>query len=42
LFEDKEQLNKKEEDFNISKIVSKSAHKIIKKMPHKQKNSEKK
>ena len=42
LFENKEQLNRKEEDFNISEIVSKSAHKIMKKIPNKQKNSEKK
>ncbi|MCK9466862.1 MAG: AI-2E family transporter [Candidatus Absconditabacterales bacterium] len=42
LFENKEQLNRKEEDFNISEIVSKSAHKIMKKMPNKQKNSERK
>ena len=35
LFEDKEQLNKEDEEFNISEIVAKSASKIRKRIPNK-------
>jgi len=40
LFEDKEQLNKEDEEFNISEIVAKSASKIRKRIPNKKKHDE--